>query len=152
MGRTKKPKYEPKPWEHITTYRGHNGQIDNQYNRIYASMEFSPAMKHLSSEGYRLYHLVKAQYRDRPDQPNGTVKCPYAYLRKCGMGSKGTISDHFIELERFGFLEIAFQGGRGRPNVYKLSDKWKTITEEEAKQIKQTWRKSLNKKAKKKPK
>lgn len=66
---------------------------------------------------------------------NVVVKCPYKDLRAAGIKSNATISKNFMPLEAFGFIEIK-GGGFHVASEYKFSDKWKDITDEEAKNIK----------------
>ena len=132
----KKKKYAPKPWEHNPTYKN-NGHIDNYYVRCYASMVNSPAWVSLSGNAVKLYVLLRDQYRERPEQIGGLIKCPYSYIRSKGIGSNETISRAFKELEAFGFIAYKTKGGHNIANEYKLSDKWQAVTDEEARQIKE---------------
>lgn len=132
----KKAKYDPQPWEHDRTFKNINGNLDNGYLRTYRSMLYSPVIRHISGEGFKLYSILKDQYRNRPEQINGTVKCPYKFLLNNGFKSRETISRHLQELQEFGLIEIKVKGGFGVPNEYILSDKWKAIKEEDISEIK----------------
>ena len=143
MARKRAPRYPPKLWEHNELYKNQQGRRDSHFIRLYDSQLYSPAMKHLSGEGLKLYILLRDQYRERPEQTGGEVKCPYKYLLENGFKSRDTISRKFVELEKFGLINIKVSGGFGIPSVYRFSDKWKTISEEEALRIK----KELSRKA-----
>ena len=137
MGRKPKAKNEPQKWEHNPLYRNQRGNIgDKHYLRMYDSMLYSPAFRCLSGTGSKLYLILRSQYRDLPAQTGGTIKCPYRYLLSNGFNSADTLSNAFLELEAYGFIEVKLSGGHNIPNEYRLSDKWIAISEEEGKQIK----------------
>ena len=134
MGKGKKGKYEPQPWEHDRRYPSRH------FTTIYDSVTSSASWLALSDSAVRQYLILRKQYTGRVNQTDGNGKtmimCPYKDIRKAGIGSNQTISNNFRQLEAYGFIDIQ-GGGFHVANKYKFSDKWQNYSEEDIKRIRQ---------------
>ena len=127
---------------------------DNHFFKMYDGLIMSPAYSKLSNNAKAIYNLLRANLYDS----GNSAKCPYQDINKYTGVHRNYIRGHLDELIQFGFIEIkedikSTKRGVGKPsNVYQFIDKWKTITETDAKEIKKQLKKSKNQNDKNKEK
>ena len=129
MSRKSNKKVPPKEWESIGN--------EHSFIRFYRSQFNSPAYRALSFEARELYRILKAEYTGVYSDARvgaNTVICPYSTIKSFGIRSNNILL-RIEELEMFGFIETT-SGGFRLPSKYKFINKWATITEETAKELK----------------
>ncbi len=130
MGKRSNRKVPPKTWESIGN--------EHSFVRFYRSQFNSPAYRALSFEARELYRILKAEYTGvYSDARVGVdmVICPYSTIKNFGIRSNNILL-RIKELEMFGFIDTTIKGGFHSPSKYKFTDKWATITEENAEELK----------------
>ncbi|MBQ3281920.1 MAG: hypothetical protein IJH41_05905 [Eubacterium sp.] len=121
MSRKPKHKQNPRP-EWATSADGKYGYVS-----VFADMIDSPAFAQLSAPAVKAYICIRRHYAGT----GGLATCPYSSFQKNGMRAN-TVSRAVQELEALGFITIKCGGFPDKSNIYIFSDKWKSLTQEQA--------------------
>ena len=110
------------------------GTWHTHYIVLFDDLLNSPAYIALSSAAKETYTILMQEYKGNYTGPD--IICPYKTFISKGMRAN-TVSRAISELEAFGFISCDHGGLQHQPNVYHLADKWKAISKEDVKTIKQ---------------
>ncbi len=88
----------------------------------------SPAYIALSANAKEVYTILRMQYKGA--YTGDTVKCPYSTFVEMKL-RRETVARALDQLECYGFIEITRGGLEHKPSEYKLSEKWKTLSNPE---------------------
>lgn len=123
MGKKRRNKYEPKPFEIANTSLNDN----EHYTRFYDSLINSVAFKQLSNPARTVLMILKYQYKG--DYTGDTIICPYTYIQQW-IGNTKTIKNALEELEEKGFIRI-IHGTRQSADkeLYRTPNQYQFITD-----------------------
>ncbi len=114
MPRRKKTPFAP--WESKTP-----DGIEKRFIRLGNTQMVSEAMRGLSPSAYKIYTYMKLESA-------GNREFEFPHKKYASFMSKPTFFKALRELEQAGFIDVIQHNANLRqPNVYRFSDRWKTL-------------------------